>query len=115
MDLHRRGGDVMSQLETLLLLQRNCLDSVAATDPADGYMEFACRVAHLRNACELVEAWSLGADWALAGMLRVLSRLADSGAIEPKAANELLAPLYEDLGAVYVDAAMASLDGPAQG
>lgn len=111
MNLHHHSGHLVSQLDTLLLLVRSQLDSVAATRPQDGHAAFNCRLAHLRNACDLVATWATGADAALTDLLPRLAAHADSGDIPQAVMEELCAPLYEQLGECYVDAAMAVRQG----
>lgn len=111
MNLHHHSGHLISQLDTLLLLVRSQLESVAAIDPQDDYAAFDCRLAHLRNACDLVATWATGADAALNSLLPRLAAHTDSGDIPEAVMDELCAPLYEHLGECYVDAAMAVHQG----
>ena len=108
MHLHRHSENrLVSQLETLLMLVGSHLDSVAATNPQDGYAAFACRVAHLRNACELVAAWAGGADVALSELLPRLAVHEASGVIAESVMADLCAPLIDNLGECYVYSAMS--------
>ena len=111
MNLHHHSGHLITQLETLLLLVRTQLEGVAATNPQEGYAAFDCRMAHLRNACELVAIWAAGADAALTELLPLLAAHADSGAIAKGVMDDLCAPLNEHLGERYVYAAMAARQG----
>lgn len=111
MNLHHHSGHLITQLETLLLLVRSQIDSVAETDTHSSLAEFNCRMAHLRNACDLVATWATGADAALTDLLPRLAHHADSGAIATSVMEELCAPLNEHLGECYVHAAMAAQQG----
>lgn len=106
MTMHRHSGHLVTQLDTLLLMLRMQIDSVAATNPTDGYAAFECRIQHLRNTCELLATWACDVDVALTEMLPILARHADSGAIASGVTDDLLEPLRNNLGCVYVDAAM---------
>lgn len=111
MNLHHHSGHLIAQLDTLTLLVRTQLASVAATNPQEDYAAFDCRMAHLRNACELVATWAAEADAALTELLPILAAYAANGAIAEDVMGELCAPLNEHLGECYVYAAMAAQQG----
>lgn len=109
MDLHTNGCASMTQLETMLLHVRTLFVSLRAEleNPDAPRVSTQSLVQHLRNSVELVERAAQGYAWAFEEMLPAIAQLADSGDISPTAADQILAPAYEYLGAEYTDAAMA--------
>lgn len=99
----------MTQLETMLLHVRTLFDTLRAEleKPDAPLVSNRALVQHLRNSVELLERAAQGYAWALEEMLPVIADLADSGAISPTAADQILAPAYDHLGPEYTDAAMA--------
>ncbi|MDO5289325.1 MAG: hypothetical protein Q4F13_06785 [Pseudomonadota bacterium] len=110
MSMHRHSGHLITQVETLLQALNRQIDHLADFDPADGHIHFDCNMQHLRNLVELLAIWALGADAALRGVVPMLGRHSDSGAISQAAMEEIECTLVQHLGEVYVYAAMAAPD-----
>lgn len=116
MDLHTPTREVWSQLDTLLLHVRTLLDTLSAKlECADApSLSTRATMQHLHNSLDLVERSATGFSDTVEEMLPLIAIMADYGQISQSAADELLAPAYENLGPEYTEGAMTYDDVGAQ-
>jgi hypothetical protein len=107
MNLHRHSNHFITQIDTLLMMQRQCVKNLQSTDPQDGFTSFDASMQHLRNVNELIEAWAVGTGEALDSALHRLSLAEAAGQVSKGVVEDVVAPVVDAMGELYTCQAMA--------